>query len=640
MKTRLALAAVVLQLTAVLNLAQAQSTAFTYQGRLNFNGVPVNGTYDFEFAVYDASAAGTLVAPAMTVKSINVVNGLFVARLDFGSGVFTGPARWLQISFSTAGAGVFTTLDQRLELTSSPYSIRAQSAGVADSIGAGTVVKSLNGLRDDVVLAAGANVTLTPNGNTLTLSAAGGGGGGVWSLSGSSAYYNGGNVGIGINNPLERLTIAGVPDYNNGLMLSGNSTGGTGLALENTSAGGHKYALFTGGSGYALGAGGFAIYDDTAKVYRLAISANGNVGVNSYAPAAQFEVASSGGEVVHLIGASPNLSFYDSKTGYARHALQSTGGGLTFMTDSYLTSKGPNYNYMVINNNGNVGIGSFTPAAKLDVASLDGEVVHLIGAGPSLSFYDSNTGYARHALQSLGGGLNFLTDSYLTGNGPLNFMVINNNGNVGIGNADPQTKLDVVGDVKGTRLILRADPLASANAAVICDDPNVANFVPYNTANARPLNLVVRDASVRVLTITGGADLAEPFAMSDEGVGPGSVMVIDEKKPGHLKLSTQAYDKRVAGVVSGANGIKPGISLHQEGALEGSENVALSGRVYVLADSESAAIAPGDLLTTSPTPGHAMRAADPARAQGAILGKAMTGLNAGRGLVLVLVTLQ
>jgi hypothetical protein len=66
----------------------------------------------------------------------------------------------------------------------------------------------------------------------------------------------------------------------------------------------------------------------------------------------------------------------------------------------------------------------------------------------------------------------------------------------------------------------------------------------------------------------------------------------------------------------------------------------LTGRVYVLADATHGAIRPGDLLTTSGTPGHAMKVANHAKAQGAILGKAMSGLSDGKGLVLVLVTLQ
>jgi hypothetical protein len=117
-------------------------------------------------------------------------------------------------------------------------------------------------------------------------------------------------------------------------------------------------------------------------------------------------------------------------------------------------------------------------------------------------------------------------------------------------------------------------------------------------------------------------------------------MVIDEANPGQLSRSAQAYDTRVAGVISGAGGVKPGLELQQEGVLDQGQKLALSGRVYVRADASNGPIKPGDLLTTSAVPGCAMRVTEPARAQGAILGKAMTGLTDGRGLVLVLVTLQ
>jgi hypothetical protein len=71
-----------------------------------------------------------------------------------------------------------------------------------------------------------------------------------------------------------------------------------------------------------------------------------------------------------------------------------------------------------------------------------------------------------------------------------------------------------------------------------------------------------------------------------------------------------------------------------------SRPVALTGRVYVFADATHDPIRPGDLLTTADIPGHAMKVTDYARAQGAVLGKAMSALPAGRGLVLVLVSLQ
>jgi hypothetical protein len=146
------------------------------------------------------------------------------------------------------------------------------------------------------------------------------------------------------------------------------------------------------------------------------------------------------------------------------------------------------------------------------------------------------------------------------------------------------------------------------------------------------------------ITIEGGADVAEPFHISkpgwDQEISPGAVVVIDDHNPGQLKLSDRAYDTRVAGVVSGANGIHPGIQMQQQGLLEGGKNVALTGRVYVQADASGGPIKPGDLLTTSSTAGRAMRVGNHSKAQGAILGKAMTGLSEGNGMVLVLVTLQ
>ena len=145
----------------------------------------------------------------------------------------------------------------------------------------------------------------------------------------------------------------------------------------------------------------------------------------------------------------------------------------------------------------------------------------------------------------------------------------------------------------------------------------------------------------RVLEITGGSDLAEAFEVQDgAAVEPGSLMVIDAANPGHLRMSTVPYDTKVAGAISGAGNVKTGLTLQQEGVLEGDARVAIAGRVYIKAEALSAPITPGDLLTTSAIPGYAMKATDRARAQGAIIGKAMTGLAEGQGLVLVLVSLQ
>jgi hypothetical protein len=146
-----------------------------------------------------------------------------------------------------------------------------------------------------------------------------------------------------------------------------------------------------------------------------------------------------------------------------------------------------------------------------------------------------------------------------------------------------------------------------------------------------------------VVEITGGADLSEHFDVA-EGTGavsPGSVVCIDPGSPGDLRLSTEAYDRKVAGIISGADGVKPGLLMGQKGTeADGDYPVALTGRVYCKVDAQFGAIAPGDLLTTSPTAGYAMKVTNHTEAQGAILGKAMTALEAGQGMVLVLVSLQ
>lgn len=146
------------------------------------------------------------------------------------------------------------------------------------------------------------------------------------------------------------------------------------------------------------------------------------------------------------------------------------------------------------------------------------------------------------------------------------------------------------------------------------------------------------EAQVGVLTILGGADLAERFETA-EHAEPGTVLAIDPDSPGRLRVADEAYSHTVAGVVSGANSLSAGVVLGVTDT-NGGQPVALSGRVWVRCDASAEPIRPGDLLTTAERPGFAMKAADPARAHGAILGKAMSTLEAGTGLVLVLVSLQ
>lgn len=139
--------------------------------------------------------------------------------------------------------------------------------------------------------------------------------------------------------------------------------------------------------------------------------------------------------------------------------------------------------------------------------------------------------------------------------------------------------------------------------------------------------------------ILKNADCAEEFDIaSASAFDAGTVMVLDGE--GALRESTEAYDKKVAGVLSGAGEYRPGIVLDRKVSRENRRPLALVGKVFCKVDADAAPVEVGDLLTTSPTPGHAMKAADPLRAFGAVIGKALRPLKEGKGLIPILVALQ
>jgi hypothetical protein len=142
-----------------------------------------------------------------------------------------------------------------------------------------------------------------------------------------------------------------------------------------------------------------------------------------------------------------------------------------------------------------------------------------------------------------------------------------------------------------------------------------------------------------ILELGEGLDYAEGFDVSENGdINPGTVVIIDPDNPGKLAVSNSAYDSKVAGIVAGADGLGSGVRL---GGDRFDHDIALAGRVYCNVDATNFGIEPGDLLTTSSSPGFAMKAINYNRARGAILGKAMQSMEKGqKGKILVLVTLQ
>lgn len=199
------------------------------------------------------------------------------------------------------------------------------------------------------------------------------------------------------------------------------------------------------------------------------------------------------------------------------------------------------------------------------------------------------------------------------------------------------------GDVAGIGVpfIIRSNG-ADRMTVTVATTSILNNLVVAGTTAIGGDTTVTGTTTTNVLEITGGADLSEAFDVSAKDVQPGMVVSIDPENPGKLRIASEPYDMTVAGIVSGANGVNSGMVMGQKGSIaDGAHPVALSGRVYCLADASGAAIVPGDLLTTSSTPGHAMKVLDSSQASGAIIGKAMTPLAHGeKGLVLVLVSLH
>jgi len=245
---------------------------------------------------------------------------------------------------------------------------------------------------------------------------------------------------------------------------------------------------------------------------------------------------------------------------------------------------------------GNVGIGTTSPRTDLEVLGTTG--LRVTTGDHSNVFGDFKHAYSGGLIinANAGGGW---ADMSLQTDGTTR-MFIESGGNVGIGTiGNPPERLTVRG------------------------------------------NILVQSVSTgaSVAEIGEGLDYAEGFNVTEDAdIKAGTVLVIDSDNPGKLTVSRSAYDSKVAGIVAGAKGLGSGVRL---GIGQFDHDVALAGRVYCNVDATEQAVQAGDLLTTSTTPGYAMKATDYDRARGAILGKAMQKLQQGqKGQILVLVTLQ
>jgi hypothetical protein len=380
--------------------AEAQTTEFTYQGHLQNAGVAANGSFDFEFLLFDSLAGGSQLGTTLTRVGVGVTNGIFGVKLDFGSN-FTGAGRFLEIRVQQMGGGL-TLLTPRQAVTSAPYTIRSLSAASADSVAG--VLGIANG-------GTGIGPMFPPSNTYLRSNGSG------WQAAGISASDVPSNITVAAGG------ITGV---------LGTSQGGTGLGLA--SIPNNTYLRSNGSGGWSPG--GIGVTDvppgNTNYVQNTATqqaSSNFNVSgtgtANILNATTQYNI---GGVRAFNVRGTDNVfvgvNAGDACTGCNSSTIVGKNAGFT-------TVNGPNNAFFGFNagigtvNGGNVFVGSM--------------------AGQANTGGTSNTGIGFNA--DVGANLNFAT---AIGAGAVvtqssSVVLGTTNVNVGVGVTAPKTKLHVAG---------------------------------------------------------------------------------------------------------------------------------------------------------------------------------------------------
>jgi len=661
--------AVILMAGGWLALASAEplGTAISYQGRLEVANFPADGTYDFEFKLYDTVSEGLPVAGSVFVNDATVADGLFTLPLDFGSAAFSGHARWLEIAVRVGDStGEYEVLSPRQSVCAAPYALYALSGP-------------------------GSGGYWSANGNDIYNTNIGDVGIGTTAPAGQMALgdYQGGTDGSNISGHAKQLVLGGV--YNAGI----NSGSSVKLLISDydNDANADIYPIYvedennhvdffvrtqeggvrTGYFGGKLGIG------DTDPSRTLSVKGSGFFS-NDLLAAGSIEVVTGTGGSGNIRATLYNGSFLTIPVGGQLATYDENGT----MTGIFGSSIGAGGYINLLSEDGGVGLvaeGDSEGAGKLTLKNADLDNTILLDGDEGDDGGDISISDGVNTTIELDGK---------RGGGGAGVLLSNSNGTLTISidaDSDDAAQLDLRNAAGTQTLLMDADDGGDAGARLRLRDGTMTRFeldadnagggAWMAMANSGGLNTVTITADYNdnasqimlrqgagvpavvlyadyegsgksrivadVMEIKAGSDLSERFDVSspDDNVQPGMVVCIDPSKPGALSISREAYDRKVAGILSGAGGVEPGMIMAQEGSpADGEHPVALTGRVYCRADASQDPIEPGDLLTTSPTPGHAMKVRDYARAQGAVIGKAMTSLPAGQGLVLVLVNLQ
>jgi len=349
-------------------MALAQITAFTYQGKLaDANNPSGNGNYDMQFKLFDTPAVGTGTQQGSTITNptVSVSGGIFTVTLDFGSNVFTGAARYVEIGVRPAGNSIaYTVLSPRQPVTSTPYAIQTINAtqlgglpasrfvqfDVNNNIGIGTTTPSAK------LTVSGAGAFNAPGAARFDLFNTTANSGflqhvtdtGSWQIATTAGATRmlidpSGNVGIGTNTPLSPLAVSAI-----------------GYGFTQTS-GGVTVGSFVNGSGGWYGTKSnhplFFFTNDGSP--QMTVATSGNVGIGTTTPVSKLDIAAQDG--LRISGFQPFLTLRDTNGGNKSSFLQGLNGDAYLLTNS----RG---GLVVKDITGNVGIGTATPSAQLQIA--------------------------------------------------------------------------------------------------------------------------------------------------------------------------------------------------------------------------------------------------------------------------------
>ena len=658
----------------------AQTTAFTYQGQLRENGAipPDTNTYDLQFRVIDD--LNVQQGPTLCFDNVALAGGLFTVSLDFGN-VFTGAPRHLEIGVRPGGAladcslnpGTYTILAPNQTITSAPYSVMSVDSSTLGGMGGAYYRNATNinaGTLADVRLSS--NVALLNNSQTFT---------GAKAFSTAPSFTAAGA-------PMSVSSISLVSNLNADLLdgqhgsyyqNSGNQNAGTlsDSRLSSNVALLNAVQTFTANKTFSSG-NPITINDTTSGGYAFEVNNSGGTSVwidND---------ATASGLIAY--GISLDVEGTTTRYGMVNDVLGTTGTGYNVWSTNaspagrgyYASMTGTGTTYGVyVSNNSTDGYGGYfnntatsgtTYGLYCENNSTDGYGLYALhdastGTGPAIygrSDSTSSNAFAIHGRmnsasastssaavrgENAGAGRGVWGSVEGEGEGVYG-ATVDGEGVYGIASPTTTSEICYGGYFSGGNSDSSRGVYGTVSGGGIgvygYSSGGYGGYFDTGVGGGAAL-YVVGTASVGVITIRGGADLAENFevATRPEDVKPGMLVMIDADNPGGVTLARGAYNKCVAGVVSGAKELQAGMILGHFDDQKDARPVALTGRVWTYVDAGGEDVEPGDLLTTSDTPGYAMKATDLARAQGAVIGKAMSRLAKGeKGLVLVLINLQ